>query len=129
MVAAADHLDTPSVLIVEDERISRRAMTLLLSANGYPTSAVESAEDAIPFLSNGRAPAIAVIDLDLPGMNGLDLIALIEQLRPDIFPVLVTGADTDRLETALKGRQVVCLRKPVDFHRLLDLLREKQAQH
>jgi CheY-like chemotaxis protein len=104
-------------------------MVKLLSSCGFPTSAVESAEEAIPLLSNGRAPAIAVIDLDLPGMNGLDLIAMIETLRPDIFPVLVTGADTDRLEAALHGRDVACFRKPVDFHRLLDLLKEQQAEH
>ena len=117
-----------SVLIVEDDRISRRAMTALLAASGYPAQGVGSAEEALQVLDRARVPAIAVIDLDLPGMSGLELIARMEKFHPDVFPVLVTGADTDRLERLLGGRQVALMRKPVEFHQLLALLDERRTR-
>jgi CheY-like chemotaxis protein len=118
-----------SVLIVEDERVSRRALTMLLSACGFRTAAVASAEEAIGLIQDGRHPAVAVIDLDLPGMSGLDLIRKITQLDPAIYPVLVTGADCARLDLVLQDQNVTCLRKPVDFPRLLSLLNQPQTHN
>jgi CheY-like chemotaxis protein len=116
------------VLLVEDERVSRRALATLLGTSGYPTQAVASAEEALEAIEVGRTPAIAVVDLDLPGINGLDLIARIEKLYPDVFSVLVTGADSDRLNLLLSGRRVALLRKPVDFNQLLLLLDEQRMR-
>ena len=118
-----------AVLIVEDERISRRALALLLSASGYPTHAVGSAEEALKILKQGETPAIALVDLDLPGMNGLDLIGRLEQLDPAVFPVLITAAGSDALANTLRDRGVTYMRKPVDFDHLLTLLQEKPAAH
>ncbi len=118
-----------SVLIVEDERVSRKALATLLSSCGFPTAAVASAEEAICLIRNGRHPAIAVIDLDLPGMSGIDLIGLMTKLDPAIYPVLVTGADSERLDLVLKNQHITCLRKPVDFHQLLTVLNEPPSQN
>lgn len=118
-----------TVLIVEDERVSRRALAALLASYGYSTSAVSSAEEAVKLLRGGTLPSIAVVDLDLPGMSGLELIALLEKLDPGVYPVLVTGADSDRLEIALRDRHVDYLRKPVNFHHLLALIDAKEARN
>src|SRR3954471_10758494 len=69
----------PAILIVEDDRISRKALALLLSRSGYGVEAVGSAEDALHLADDltgeGRMPRVALVDVDLPGMSGLDLIA------------------------------------------------------
>lgn len=81
-------------------------------------------------MMRGRnAPSIAVVDLDLPGMNGLDLISRLKALNPKLHSVLITGADCDRLDSMLKNRPVACLRKPVDFEQLLNLLNPAQMQN
>lgn len=118
-------LEQPTVLIVEDEPISRRAMSVLLSASGYRTQAYRTAEEALQVLAAGDRPRFALVDLDLPGMSGLDFIRLLETDYAFIMPVLVTATDADTLAVRLRNRSVAYLRKPVNFPMLLRLLDEQ----
>jgi two-component system CheB/CheR fusion protein len=125
-----------AVLIVEDERVSRRALTALLSASGYVTEAAGSGEEALRLVGAGPVPPVALVDLDLPGMSGIDFIGRIEQMDPSVFPVLITAADEDRLRVAVArlralapDHDVVYLRKPVSFDELLTVLDQKQLPH
>ena len=102
---------------------------MLLGSCGYLTSAVATAEEAVSLLRRGVVPEIAVVDLDLPGMSGLELISEIEKLDSSVRPVLVTGADTDRLEAALRDRHIEYLRKPLEFGRLLALIQSQGRHH
>lgn len=133
MIMASPSIPKPascgSVLIVEDEGVSRRALAMLLTSCGYLTSSAASAEEALRMIKARNAPSIAVVDLDLPGMNGLDLIARLKAMNPNLYPVLITGADCDRLDSMLKNRPVACLRKPVHFEQLLNLLNPAQMQN
>ena len=99
-------------------------MTLLLSACGYITEAAESGEEALRIVQKGRLPRIALVDLDLPGMNGLDLIRQLEKLDPSVFPVLITAAAADSLASRLRELRVAYMQKPVNFDRLLSLIHE-----
>jgi len=118
-----------AVLVVEDERTSRRAMSALLSHCGYRPQAFESAEAAIRAVVSGSHPRFALVDLDLPGMNGLDLISALEKLDPAIYPILITATDHDILARRLNDRRITYLRKPVNFDTLLDLMEEQQHRH
>src|SRR5437016_9380382 len=97
MVAAADTSGTKterisSILLVEDEAVSRRALAALLHTSGYSVFAVGSAADALELLEQGNVqPRFALVDLDLPGMNGLDLIRRLERLSPHILAMLITA--------------------------------------
>ena len=64
--------DDLRVLIVEDEEFARSALSVLLTAKGYHTSQAGSAEQALDTLEAGCRPEIALVDFDLPGMNGAD---------------------------------------------------------
>lgn len=112
----------PPVLIVEDERMSRRAMTALLERCGFRPEPFGSAEEALGAVLSGSHPRFALVDLDLPGMNGLDLINRLEALDPSIFPILITATDQDILSRKLHDRPVTYLRKPVNFDSLLNLM-------
>jgi DNA-binding NtrC family response regulator len=112
-----------AVLIVEDEHVARRALGSLLKASGYYTSAAESAEEALRLLQNQPTPPrIALVDLNLPGMNGIDFISRLEQIAPTVHAVLMTGAGDESLAQALQERYVPYVRKPLDFSRLLTLI-------
>ena len=111
-----------AILIVEDERVARRALRALLSASGYATAAAESAEEALTLLKDRPAPRVALVDLNLPGMNGIDLIRRLEQLQPPVHAVLMTGAGDETLAEALREHYVPYVRKPLDFSRLLTLI-------
>ena len=117
----------PNVLIVEDERVSRRALAALMAASGYTPEAAASAEEALDAVRGDAVhPAIALVDLDLPGMNGLELIGQLTRMEPSVFPVLITAANGEGLTEHLREQGVAYLRKPVDFSRLLSLLNTKQ---
>jgi two-component system response regulator FlrC len=118
---------TPNVMIVEDERVSRRALAALMSANGYQTEALATAEDALAAVRHGTRPDIALVDLDLPGMNGLDFIGRLTQVEPDVFTVLITAANGENLTNLLRERGVAYMRKPVNFNGLLSLLDRKRT--
>lgn len=117
------------ILIVEDEAISRRALAALLKANGYEAAAVPTAEAALEILHQGPEPEIALIDLDLPGMNGLDLIRQLEQSNPGIYPVLITASSREKLEDVCRQHPVRYLRKPLNFDHLLTVLSETQRRN
>lgn len=123
----------PAVLIVEDEVASRKALSLLLSSCGYTTSACASAEEALKYLKQAPAPEFALVDLDLPGMNGLELIGRLRELDQHVVPVLITAADSDRVRRAMGSatgdRAISYFQKPLDFSQLLVLLSEQQAKH
>lgn len=119
----------PPVLIVEDERMSRRAMALLLARCGYRPEPFETAEEALLAVQLGAHPRIALVDLDLPGMNGLELISQLEGLDPSIFPILITATDQQILSSRLANRPVSYLRKPVNFDALLALMRERSRRN
>ena len=120
----------PTVLIVEDERVSRRALSSLLASCGFRAAACESAEEALERVGASRTcPQVALVDVDLPGMSGLDLVRRLEQLHPGIRAVLITAAEGDRIAQFRRDHEVDYLPKPVDFPRLLNLLTRSQLAH
>ena len=72
----------PSVLVVEDDATVRRFLAENLIADRYAPMSASSAEEAMDLLAGAR-PEAALIDVGLPGMSGLDLIATIRDGRPD----------------------------------------------
>jgi DNA-binding NtrC family response regulator len=117
----------PTVLIVEDENVSRNALRKLLASQGYEACAYECAEDALAAMADRTMPPVALIDVDLPGMSGLDFATRLEQLRPDMVKVLITAASGDRIESYRRAHVVHYIRKPLDFGRLMRLLGETPA--
>lgn len=116
------------VLIVEDERVSRKALATLLASSGYSTESVESAEEALEIVNEGNVPEVALIDLDLPGMNGAELISRLADSSPSVKPILITAVDRERLDPFLRRFGVTHLRKPLNFDSLLQIL-ERDVVH
>lgn len=117
------------VLVVEDEAATRRALSLLLEMNGFVTAVAGSGEEALTILGAGPMPAFALVDLDLPGMNGIELISHLQKLGAELHPVLLTAADKDRVARVSCGRRLLYMQKPVDFTALLCLLRQLQVEN
>ena len=102
-------------------------MAQLLKASGYETEAVESGEEALEVLSEGAAPRAALIDLDLPGMSGEELLRHITRTRPSVMPVLITAADLERIDAIRQDDSIALMRKPIDVNGLLRMLNQRLA--
>ena len=113
------------ILIVEDEVGTRGVLATLLASKGYQTSVAGSAEGAIDVMKSGCNPAVALVDLDLPGMSGAEFIGHLKRDAPDVFPILISAAETDRVARVISPA-VTRLRKPLDVQALLTILDQYQ---
>lgn len=106
-------MDTAVISIVEDDASVREALGNLMKVIGYQTVAFESGEAFLHFSESVRT-ACLILDVCLPGMNGLDLqrrLALSGNRTPIVF---VTAHMNDRTRRqALQAGAVAFLRKPV----------------
>ena len=77
------------ILIVDDDQLLRRSLSLQLDQAGYQTSTAASAEDALALLQREQ-PDLILLDVGLPGMDGLEALRRIHQAR-DIPVIFVTA--------------------------------------
>jgi CheY-like chemotaxis protein len=116
------------VLIVEDERVARKAMTALLAHHGYPAKAFETAEELLAEVEKGGSPHVILADVDLPGMSGLELLSRLEHDDRDFNAVLITAADGEEISKFCKDHVCDYLRKPLNMGSLLTLLGQARMQ-
>src|SRR4051812_13544953 len=129
MINSGDDLKhIPSVLVVEDETVARHALDKLLTQSGYSTTAVGSGEEAVRFLKQNEGPVVALIDLDLPGMDGAELLRRLQNLSPDTHAVIMTATSLERVREMVHDQHIPHLRKPLDFRMLLRVL-SQQTDH
>jgi CheY-like chemotaxis protein len=109
------------VLIVDDEKTFADTLVHIFANEGYDCRAVYSAEQALEYIVEWE-PALAIVDVILPNMNGIDLALLLKSTHPSIVVMMVSGqlATGELMEVAAKrGFQFQILPKPVP---VLDLL-------
>ncbi len=89
---------TKRIIIVEDDAIIRNAFVTLIQQNGDYTvaNAYDNAEAAIKNI-NTDAPDICLMDIELPGMNGIEAIPKIKAIKPNTQVVVVTVYENDEL--------------------------------
>jgi CheY-like chemotaxis protein len=110
------------ILIVEDEIISRRALRQLLRLHGYEAQVAGSAEEAIELIAAGHLPQLALVDINLPGMSGVEFVHRLHRTAPSVPCVFMTANDQANEE---RGRAAeTTLHKPLDVPRLLNVLHE-----
>jgi PAS domain S-box-containing protein len=108
--------DVKSVLIVEDDVAVGRGLEILLQSTGFDTVWVQTAEDARSAVLKTR-PHVAVIDVNLPDGNGVDLIPLLRARHKDLPVVLSTGHV--ELDLIHEKDRTISLMKPYEFGDLL----------
>ena len=122
-------LTTLSVVLVDDDEATRRALRRALSLPGVNVAEFPSAEDTLTYLT-ARAIDVLITDYDLPGATGVALIAAARATGHRGHDVLISGrhpADCHaRLaEERLAGVEV--LSKPLPLERLHRLVADRQA--
>lgn len=108
------------ILVIDDDPDIREALGGVLELEGYSVQAFGDAREALAWLDAGHAPALVLLDLMMPGMNGWQFLAALEE-RPRLgkLPVVVlTGArESNGLHVS------ALLKKPVDLDVLLEAVR------
>ncbi|MGZ3884394.1 MAG: response regulator [Bacteroidia bacterium] len=117
------------IVVVEDDPIIREAFTTLINQSGDYTieKAYSNAEEAIRNI-NADASDIYLMDIELPGMNGIEAISKIKQVNAKIQVVVVTVYENDELVfKALCEGASGYLTKNMPPQKLLDSLKELES--
>ncbi|MCU1385566.1 MAG: hypothetical protein JWL71_4263 [Acidobacteria bacterium] len=111
------------VLIVEDDDDLREMMAHMLTIEGFDAATVANGREALEYLLSSITPHVILLDLMMPVMDGWEFRRQ-QKAHPDLagVPVIVLSAlDQGR---AANVDAAAFLKKPLDFDRLLELVRE-----
>jgi DNA-binding NtrC family response regulator len=101
------------ILIVEDEDNARKGYEQMLQRWGYEVVGVGSAEDALARFNNFQ-PDTLIADVELPGMNGLDLLKQLGEELHDVPAIIITGKGSDeRAVAAVESGAYWYIEKPL----------------
>lgn len=112
------------VLMVDDEEQFLDALSQRLEARGLKVDAVTSGEDALNQVEGRNFDAI-IVDLAMPGIDGIETLKRIKEKRPDLEIIILTGHATVKSGIeAMKLGADDFLEKPVDLNELLEKIGE-----
>jgi DNA-binding NtrC family response regulator len=112
------------ILIVDDEKNLRLTMTMCLEPLGYEIGTADDGEDALRQLDNQEFDLI-LLDIRLPGMDGLDVLRRVVKQHPDIPIVMVSAHGTvESAVEAMKLGAVDFIEKPFTPHELRTVVKQ-----
>jgi len=112
------------VLIVDDELELVAALVERLDLRGIHAEGADSGAAALQKVQSG-AYDVALVDFKMPGMDGMDLIRLLQKDHPDLKVIMMTGhCDAESQERSKAAGAWDCLVKPVHLDTLLEVLRQ-----
>ncbi|MCZ6695773.1 MAG: response regulator [Acidobacteria bacterium] len=102
------------ILVVEDEETIRHILVNVLEENDCEVREVGTAEEGLAMVPDFK-PAVAMIDIVLPGMNGLDLLTEIKKISPATEVVMMTShSSAETALRAIRGGAYTYLQKPFE---------------
>ena len=106
---------SPKVLVVDDDELVRRLIGALLKDLGCDVIGEEAEGEAALETFNAQQPDLTLLDIDMPGVNGLEVLQCIQVLAPGAAVVMLTAmSDTAVAEHCLVNGAQGYIRKGID---------------
>ncbi len=116
-------MEVTSILIVDDEDDLVSTMAERLDLRGFPVKTATNATDALRLVSENSF-SVMILDVKMPGIGGLELMAEIRRKDPDLPVILFTGHGSSAdAEKGIDEGAIACLLKPVDIDELIAKVR------
>ena len=120
------------IMIVDDEPQVAEVLAASLKRQGHTTTVVHSGRDALDRLRTIACDAM-FLDVSMPGMNGLDVMAEVRRMRPSLAVVVITGnATPEEIEDVKKLGAVDVIQKPsalTNYHKAIERLQPGTKAH
>jgi DNA-binding NtrC family response regulator len=104
------------ILVVDDDADICETLTKVLEQQGYEVLTAYSGEEAV-IMSQKKPCQIALIDVKLPNIDGLETLLRLKEINPEILTIMMTGFRNevkDALDKAQAASAITCLYKPFD---------------
>ena len=118
-----------SVLIVDDEKGVQTSVQGILEDAGYKALAVSSGEEALEMLAEEKYPVV-LLDIWLPGIDGLQTLAKIRQSAPEVVVIMISGHGS--IETAVRSTKLGAfdfVEKPLSLEKTLLVVKNAFHQY
>jgi CheY-like chemotaxis protein len=124
MLGIGEKHELPTVLLIDDDMVSREVIATILTLHGHMVHTAETGDDAVGMLQSGSVAAeVILMDAQLPGLSGLELIARLRELGAG--EILISGSDpSEELKKAADG----FLMKPFNPEELKRVLGEHASK-
>ncbi len=107
------------VLVVDDEPVARQSLTDILKLEGYTVASAPNGQAAVEFIRTHNVDLL-IVDLKMPGMDGLEVVQVVNQVSPDTEVILLTAyGSTETAIQALRLRIHDYLLKPASPAQIL----------
>ncbi len=113
------------IIIIDDDESIRQVLKTILEEEGYVVDTADTGKEAV-LKTNEKAYNLALIDIRLPDIEGIDLILKIKDTTPRMRKIIVTGYPTIQNAMEAVNRQAdAFILKPFDVERVLQTIREQ----
>ncbi|TCS82077.1 response regulator [Tepidibacillus fermentans] len=117
------------VLIVDDQFGIRVLLFEVFGKEGYQTYQAANGKEALQIVQQ-VSPDIVLLDMKIPGMDGLEILKRIKKMNHDIKVIMMTAyGELDMINEATKLGAITHITKPFDIDQLRSLVREQLAAH
>ena len=115
---------SPSILVIDDQEGIRKSFSAILEKEGYEVDAVATGQEAIK-RSKSRFYNLALVDLRLPDMDGIQLLTTMRDTSPKMVKIIVTGYPSmeNAIEAVNRGADAYIV-KPFTMETLLRTIEE-----
>jgi CheY-like chemotaxis protein len=103
-----------TVLVIDDSPEVRRYLRFMLEIDHYRVVTAGNGEEGLERLRNGCAPAVVLLDMQMPGINGLQTLQRLRQLQPEVKVIMCSSEDDPEIvhQAIVLGAQAYLV-KPV----------------
>jgi DNA-binding NtrC family response regulator len=118
----------PEILVIDDEEGIRKLLATILADKDYNVDTAANGEEAIR-KANEKVYNIALIDIMLPDMSGIELLTQIKETKPRTRKIIMTGNPSlqNAVEALNKGADAYIM-KPLDVENMLNTIAEQYAK-
>ena len=116
------------VLLVDDNLDDREILHRVLENKGYKVMEVGTGEECLRHVKE-RHYQVILLDYKLPGIDGLETLAQVKQIRPDVGVVMISAfSESEQLNQGIAEGSLTYLRKPLDTEKLIAVVDECMKQ-
>jgi two-component system response regulator AtoC len=117
-----------TILVIDDDPGLRKSLSAFLKKNGYEIISGENGEQGLQLLKNNEVDLV-LLDIRMPGMDGITVLKEIKKLSPYLNVIIITGfATVETAVEAMKEGAVDYITKPFDLYELKDKIEKYIGQ-